>query len=180
MHSSWMLRAHICICGQCKREASESQLFRTFSECHCSYIDRQVSLSIPVISQGHSAYSLENTRKWRGSICWYFKPNTSRNELITLPCKPVPHPVISSCTSSVSHPSQKPGITLDSIFSLTTLSNKHHVLSTTKPAHFCPLSSLLSVFQVRPPSSLNWIAVKPPRWFYLLPSILTLAARWPF
>lgn len=112
MHFSWLLRTHVCICGQCKRVASESQLFRT-CERHYSW---GVCL-FQLFQRDPEARFLENTRKWKGLICWYFKPNMRRSELITCPCKPVPHPVISSCTASVSRPSQKPGITLNSLLS---------------------------------------------------------------
>ena len=75
----------------------------------------------------------------------------------------VPHPVICICTGSVSCPSQKLGIILDSILSHHLHPNNHHVLSTIKPFHLCALSLPLTVLQVRPPSSLTWIAAKPPK-----------------
>ena len=89
----------------------------------------------------------------------------------------VPHPIIFICTGSVSCPSQKLGIILDSILSHHPHPNDHHVLSTIKSFHLCPLSLPLTVLQVRPPSSLTWIAAKPSRWFYLLPFILPLVAQ---
>ena len=75
----------------------------------------------------------------------------------------VPHPVIFIRTGSVSCPSQKLGIILDSILSHHPHPNDHHALSTIKPFHLCALSLPLTVLQVRPPSSLTWIAAKPPK-----------------
>lgn len=133
----------------------------------------------PLFPRDNAAHSLENTRKRRGLICWYFKPNMSRNECITFPCKSVPHPIISICTASVSARVRNQASPW-SLSPLSLSSANHYVPSTTKAAHFGPLSSPLSVLQVRPPSYLTWVAAKPPKWFYLLSPILAPAARCPF